>query len=165
MVLISLISNPIFSIDNVKKITVARGGDAFYPPYDMIINDEITGFHIDFVREVAKRLNTEVEFVSYPWRRAVKMLKAGELDAVTYMSKTVEREQFGYFLEGNILSILQDGFFILKDRFPDFKYSGKLTQLEPYIIGLQMGFSYGQSFDDATFLKKNNLAKNETQLI
>ncbi len=86
---------------------VTRGGDGFYPPYDMVIDNTLTGFHIDLINAVADQLQITITFETYPWKRAVEMLKNGKVDAVTYMSKTAEREQFGYFFDGNVLSVGQ----------------------------------------------------------
>lgn len=146
-----------------SEIVVARGGDGFYPPCDMIINNTLTGFHIDLVNAVAQKLNINVTFTTYPWKRAVAMLKNGGLDAVTYMTRTEERERFGYFLEGNVLSITQFGFFLLKERAGEIAFSGDLKQLQPYTIGTIRGYSYGQAFDDATYLHKDDGASTEKE--
>lgn len=153
-----------FSAEN-REIIVARGGDGFYPPCEMVINNKLTGFHIDLVNAVSQQLNIKVSFETYPWKRAVIMLKNGNIDAVTYMTRTTEREQFGYFLEGNVISMAQDGFFVLKERAHEIAYSGNLKQLQPYTIGVLRGFSYGQAFDDASYLRKDDGANIEERLL
>lgn len=161
----ALLTNYAHSADEVREIVVARGGDGFYPPFEMETDNGLTGFHIDFVKAVAQRLHVKVTFKTYPWKRAVNMLKDGHLDAITYMSKTKKREKLGYFLEGNVLSVLQDAFFILEKRAQDISYSGALKQLKPYMIGTLRGYSYGHQFDDATYLRKDDRAHTEEQLI
>lgn len=145
------------------EIVVARGGDGFYPPNDMIINNTLTGFHIDLVNAVARKLNIDVIFKTYPWKRSLIMLKDGELDAVTYMTRTREREQFGYFFEENVLSVTQFGFFVLKERAREIVYSGDFKQLQPYTIGTIRGYSYGHAFDEAAYLRKDDGANTETE--
>lgn len=81
------------------------------------------------------------------------------------MSKTEEREKFGYFFEGNILSISQIGFFILKKNQHEIHFSGDLTSLKPYTIGTCRGFSYDEKFDQATFLTKDDGAPDEIFLL
>lgn len=131
----------------------------------MVINNTLTGFHIDLVNAVARKLDLKVSFKSLPWKRAVYMLQNGSLDAVTYMTRTVEREKFGYFLDGNVLSVAQFGYFVLKEREQEFEYSGDIKQLQPYVIGTIRGYSYGQVFDNATYLSKDDGAGVEEQQI
>ncbi len=165
MCLCILLADPALSADEVREITVARGGDGFYPPFDMVIEKKLTGFHIDLINAVAQKLQIKVSFKEFPWQRAVAMLKNGDLDAITFMSKNKEREQFGYFFEGNILSLHQDGFFVPKERAQKIEFSGDLKHLQSYTIGVINGYSYGQTFDNATYLYKDDGAKTEEQLI
>jgi polar amino acid transport system substrate-binding protein len=42
-------------------------------------------------------MHIKVVFETYPWLRAINMLKKGQADAISYMGKSVEREDFAYF--------------------------------------------------------------------
>jgi polar amino acid transport system substrate-binding protein len=139
--------------------------DGSWPPWETVVNGEPVGIHIDLVRSVSKALGVPVVVKSYPWLRAIRMLKQGEADAITYMSRTAEREQFGYFMEGNVLSSTRIGFFVLKSNEDRFRFSGDLTSLKGYTLGTCRGFSYGEQFDKAGFLNKVDGASDEYALL
>ncbi len=103
-----------FAEEAPHKLLVVRP-EGSWPPWEIAAGSgEPTGIHIELIQEAARSLNLSVTIKTYPWKRAIKMLKDGYADAITYMSKTDERKQFGYFFDGNVLSVSQIGFFILK---------------------------------------------------
>ncbi len=136
-----------------KELLVVRTNEN-YPPYEMIINSKLTGLHIDLVYAVAKRMGINVTFKSVPWKRALKMMEKGEADAVSYVGYTPERKKFLYFDDGNVLSSSNYGFIILKNRIEEINYNGDLQKMRAYKIGVQAGYSYSISFDQAEYLKK-----------
>jgi polar amino acid transport system substrate-binding protein len=131
----------------------------------MVVDGELTGIHIELIREVADQLNLTVTFTAFPWPRAIDMMKKGHADAITFMSPTEERKRFGYFLPGNILSTAPVGLVTLKETAPRIEFTGDLRALERYKIGTIRGYSYGEAFDQATWLKKDNGATNDRQLL
>lgn len=139
--------------------------DGSWPPWEMVVNGEPVGIHVEMVQSVSKALGVPVVIRSYPWLRAIRMLKQGDADAITYMSRTAEREQFGYFMEGNILSSTRIGFFILKSQEGRLSFSGDLRSLKGYLLGTCRGFSYGEMFDKADFLDKDDGAADEYALL
>ena len=148
-----------------KKILIATGSGS-WPPLEMTAEDgSKSGLHIDMVQEVAKSLQIDVTFKNYPWKRAINMLKMGEAHAVTYMSWTEDREQFGYFFDGNILSSSQIAFFTLKENLDDIPYNGELKSISHLIIGTLTGYSYSEGFDNATFLKIDDSSAYESELV
>ncbi len=146
------------------ELLIARG-DGFYPPNEMVIDGKLTGFHVDLINEVGKSIGLEVKWQSVPWARAQVMAKNGEVDALSYVSKTPEREQFGYFIDGNVTSTTQNGFFVPKGNPKGVKYSGDLKLMQPFAFGTIRGFSYSPEFDQASFLRKDDGAANEEQLL
>lgn len=143
-----------------EELSIVRG-DGQYPPNEMIINGKLKGVHIDLVREIAAILNIKIIFRSEPWKRAISMIKNGEADAITYISKSPEREAFTYFLEGNIISYTENVFIAWKGEEKLIKYDGNLEKLKPYRIGTLRGYFYGEEFDKAQYLKKHVVDKME----
>lgn len=139
--------------------------DGFFPPNEMMEGEQVRGVHIDMVQAAAAKLGINVVFRSYPWKRAMIMLQRGEADAITYMGKTPEREQFGIFVEGNILSRTHNGFFALKEQAGKFDYSGDLQTVRDHVIGTIRGRAYYSEFDQATFLHKDDGAFDEEALL
>ncbi|WCE30059.1 substrate-binding periplasmic protein [Vibrio sp. SCSIO 43137] len=150
--------------NNKQEILVVKG-DGSWAPLEIYKNGKFHGFHIDLVKAVAKRLDVTVKFKSYPWKRAVEMVRRGKADAITFMSYTDERAEFGLFYPSNILSHSHIGLFTLKENAEKYSFNGDLKQLEGIKIGTIKGFVYEKSFDQAEFLTKDRSSTHETQLI
>ncbi|WP_163832788.1 substrate-binding periplasmic protein [Spartinivicinus ruber] len=149
---------------SAKDITVVRGNGS-YPPNEMVVDNVLTGFHIDLVEIIAKRLGYNCKFRSLPWKRALEMVKQGTAEAITYSVKNKVREKYLYFLKGNILSTVENRFFILKKQLNSIVYSGEYRSLVPYRIGVLIAYSYESEFNKADYLKKIYVKKAESQLI
>ncbi len=143
---------------NAEELTAVRI-DANYPPFEMVVNDTLTGLHIDLVNAVAKRVNIKINFKSVPWKRAINMVDKEKADAITYIGKSAEREKFLYYNDGNILSSSAYGLMMLKNRSKEIKFTGDLKALNNYKIGILRGYSYGSDFDKADNFKKHIVDK------
>lgn len=139
--------------------------DGYFPPNEMVEQGQLRGVHIDLILAVSKQLNIKVQFRSYPWKRAMSLVQAGEADAITYMGKTAEREKFAYFEEGNRLSSTQNGFFTTQENASKIQYAGKLQALNNLTIGTIRGRAYFPEFDVASNLQKDDNAADEEQLL
>ena len=148
--------------DEVRKLTIVRG-DGDYSPYEMMTPDnQLIGVHIDVVHAVAKILKIPIEIKTLPWSRALHWVELGKADAITYIGKTPEREKFARFYEGNVLSFSQNSFFTLKENLSKCNtFTGDLQQLEGNKIGILNGYSYGEEFDNADYLIKDDGADTE----
>lgn len=147
----------------VQTLHIVRGNGE-YPPFEMLDeNEKLIGIHIECVQAISKKLNIKVRFESLPWQRALMKVRNKQADAITYVGKTAERETFLWFLKGNTLSYSTNSFFALKEN--NVVYTGNLQELQNYSIGTIRGFSYGEAFNKAHFLKKNNATKNINQLV
>ncbi|SON52117.1 putative Polar amino acid uptake family ABC transporter, periplasmic substrate-binding protein [Vibrio tapetis subsp. tapetis] len=143
---------PISAAHAQPEMLVVRG-DGNWPPYEMTIEGELTGFHIELVKAVAQEAGIRVKFVSYPWARALKMARKGQVDAITYIAINHERQAYIDFHSENILSGTQH--FIVENKYrSDITYNGKLEQLLPHSIVHISQYSYGEPFDSNTDLIK-----------
>ncbi|MCP4754866.1 MAG: amino acid ABC transporter substrate-binding protein, partial [Proteobacteria bacterium] len=138
--------------------------NANYAPFEMVVDGKLTGLHIELVYATASRLGVNVEFQSLPWKRAIHMVKIGAADAITYVGKTPEREKFIHYNDGNVLSSSAYGFVVLSKRADKIRYNGDLQSMRAYKIGAQLGYSYGNAFDQAKYLNKH-VVKNVASLI
>lgn len=167
--------------NSTPTLFVARGNGNI-PPFEWENENGVQGMHIDLVRAVGKKLGLEVQFETVPWKRALIKMQVKGSDAITYVSKTVDREDFIYFIEGNIISKTNVHFFTIdktekKEKmtfwkirsFKDFKewISGtepppyepinidrSIYNLKDYKIAVQKGYSYGDEFENIEGLKK-----------
>ncbi|NOH22134.1 transporter substrate-binding domain-containing protein [Vibrio europaeus] len=142
-----------------EELVVARG-DGNWPPYEMVVDGELTGFHIDLIKAVAEHIDVDVTFKPFPWKRAVKMVASGNVDAISYIAKSPERTEFVYFSEDNVLSGAEH--FLVKHKArSDIQYDGLIENLAPYSIVYISGYTLGKSFDEATHIDKNGVKSGE----
>jgi|GEM_PF-569704 len=146
-------------------LVIARGNHS-YPPYEIMSAEQaLTGLHIEIIAAIAKQLDLKIEFKSVPWKRALYMIKHGKADAISYISKTKERQAFAIFHEENILSYGNYVFFALNEDRHAIHFTGELEQLKPYSIGTIMGYHYSPKLEEATYLKVDNQSKSEDILL
>jgi len=143
-----------------QEIVVAHGDDN-YPPYEMMQNNKLTGFHVELIKQVAKKLEITVRFKSYPWKRALTMVKNGKVDAVTFVGVNADRSNYIIFTPGNELSFAHTGLVVLASRQSEFNFNGiQLDNLRHFKFGHNLGFIYGNYYDLAT-LDKSPFTSNE----
>lgn len=143
-----------------QELIIVRGNEN-YPPYEYTKDHQLTGFHIELVQHVAKEIPVKAVFKNVPWKRALSMIEDGTADAITFITKTKERERFTLFLEENKLSSSYSGFIALTGHHLSKRYDGTLASVEDLNIGVQLGFKYGNAFDNATNITKVELSSAE----
>ena len=78
---------------------VRIGGDAYWPPIEFLSEDgAYQGLSADYLALLSQRLGIEFEVVVYSdWPATLEMLKNKELDALSGVIRTDERERFALF--------------------------------------------------------------------
>ena len=133
-----------------------------YPPfYFFNEKEEPTGICIDIIHQVAKAMNLDVQFSSFPWKRMIHNGKEGSVDAIMPLFKTAERETFLHYPANHL--ILEDNSFYTLQSSP-LRYSGKLDDVLDRYIGVIQGYSYGEEFDNKRFKNKTAVGSDD-QLI
>lgn len=135
-------------------------GDDNWPPYEMVEGGFLTGFHVELIRTVAKRIDVKIEFQTVPWLRAMHMVKLGHADAITYVAKNTERLEFIQFDKYNALSGA-DHYLIKRKDSPEVNFSGEIKNLAPYSIAHISGYTFGDEFDSAKFIEKTSVKTPE----
>ncbi|MBT3185799.1 MAG: transporter substrate-binding domain-containing protein, partial [Nitrospina sp.] len=65
------------------------------PPFSFAEHGRPKGFSVDYMRLLAEKTGLDVEFVTGPsWDEFMAMMKAGELDVMTNIAKTPERQEY-----------------------------------------------------------------------
>ena len=130
-------------------------------PYTYLDGETPAGFEIETVQNVFHDLGYPLEFTCYPWKRCLVAMKTGDADLIVSLLKTPKREDFVLFPREHI-SLSRTVFFTLSGR--RIRYTGNLGDLRGMTIGVIAGFSYGEAFDEAVFLRKDE-AKNPEILL
>ena len=81
-------NNPVIRVHNERN----------FEPYSFFENGKPQGHSVDFIRLLAQRAGMEVEFVSdHSWNEYLEMLRAGQIDVMTNIVLSPEREAYMYF--------------------------------------------------------------------
>jgi len=126
-----------------------------YPPFEFAENGQIKGISTEIVNEAFKRMGIKIVIKTYPWARAMDMVKNGEVDGIFSVFKTPERKAFIDFPTPLVADV--QSLFVLKDS--DLKFDGDLSKLNQESIASVTGYSYGEKFDTAV---KNGVIKLES---
>lgn len=113
------------------------------PPFAFQNNGEAQGIYPLLIKEIFRRMNTEVVVESMPWKRGLMEVRQGRA-GLAGLYKTVERlELFDYtdklYDEELLLYVRKDS---------DYVYQG-LDSLRGKKVGVLRGWSYGDDFDEA----------------
>ncbi len=127
-------------------------------PYTYQEGSAAKGFEIDIFRAVMNRMGVKAEFLQFPFKRCLKMLEDGNAQALISLLKSPERAKYTIFPEEHI-SISRTLFFTTEGR--KIRYGGNLKGLQKYTIGVIAGFAYGEVFDNAKYLKKEEVLDAE----
>ncbi len=121
-------------------------------PYTFSHNGKPSGFELEIFQAVIQRMNYSASYVNFPWKRCLENMKSGEADVIISALKTSDREEYILF-PATYISVSRTVFFVRNGH--NIRYDGKLEQLKNYTIGVIMGFTYGDEFDKANYLHKD----------
>lgn len=152
------VSDPHQSHSNDSSLLIAH---TEWFPYTYTEEGKAKGFELEIFEAVAKSLDISFTFKSYPWSRCLKYLKLGKVDGLISMLKTQERDEFTAFVNEPIS--VSSTVFIATWGFQT-AYTGNLTELKHLNIGVIKDFSYGDTFDNASFLNLD-ASPNTEQLL
>ncbi|WP_413289546.1 substrate-binding periplasmic protein [Bdellovibrio sp. HCB337] len=122
-----------------KFVVVVEDSDNY--PFEYRENGRWTGYHIDIITSITKKLGWQVEWLAIPWPRAKSALEKREADAISYFITTPGKEEKDLvLLEDNILHHPVGVFFIQAKRKKELRYTGGgLEPLAKFTIGIIQG--------------------------
>ena len=120
-------------------------------PFEYVQGDGQThgGFHLEEIDQVATRLGWHVIYKPMPWQRALRSLQLGQVDALSYLARTADRERYAVFLPAAIQHRQYAGLFVRRSqrqRFPD---SRDPCRYAGYRVAAASNYFYGQTVQDA----------------
>lgn len=140
-----------------------------YPPYQYEENGVVDGIVVRILNRAFEIAGHEIEIEVMPWKRAIKMAKEGEADAIFTAYKTAERETF---LDYSTVVVMEQVVSVFTQPDTNIGYDGTMGSLADVSLGLVSGLSYGATVDDAiaagTFQQvdyANTSEQNVTKLI
>lgn len=147
-----------FTAANAANWTVAT--DQNFPPYVFKDGADIKGIHYDIVAAVMKQMGKDYKLSAYPWARVVAVTDGNKVDfSFPWVGKP---ERFEKYL---MIGPLHKGRTVFAVKSDSSISYNSLQDLKDYKIGTVRGYAYEKSFDDASFLRKDNQAKDNVAII
>ncbi|WP_022940924.1 transporter substrate-binding domain-containing diguanylate cyclase [Psychromonas hadalis] len=134
-------------------------------PFNFIENNEVKGYSNDLMRLVAKNVGLEIDFVvGYHWNDYLMMLKNGEIDVITNMKRTPEREKYAIFTQYKPLKAING---LL--TFDETSHYLDFNSLKNKNVAVVRGFFYEElmrtHFPDINVLLTNSTEESVEQLV
>lgn len=129
---------------SLGAIEPLRVGTIDYPPYIYAADQNLQGISIDLLSTLLTETNIKAEINIYPWKRALRLVEAGELDAVFPALKTLERERYLQFMDDVFYEEHVSAFYLNGNAYT---YDAGLHFLKGSRVCLQRGFSVGEKMD------------------
>lgn len=114
-------------LTTVKKGTLTVGSDIPFEPFEFEKDGKLTGFDVELVEEIARRLGLEVEWVDTDFEGIFTQLAAGRFDAVASATTiTEERKKQVNFTRPYYLA--QQALIVNSQKTPNIKSTDDLKQ-------------------------------------
>lgn len=136
--------------DSNVILTVAMQDIGYFPFY-YTENGKIKGFSVDVLDYIEANSKYDFEFIILSWPRSLYLVAQGRVDLILSLFKTSKREQIYSFIEPSYVDEANQLFTLTDNKL---EFNGQLQQLTPYSIGIIREYSYGEYFDEASYLNK-----------
>jgi len=142
----------------VEQITVIYNDYAPYCYANKNASEGANGLCVEIIQAVAETLDIKVKFDGpYSWTICLDLMKEGKVDAFANVIKTSEREEYMTYYENELIDDTNS--FIVRNN-SNISWMGNLHSMEIYTIGVMKSYSYGKTFDAASFLNLDDSEKN-----
>ncbi|MCC5826711.1 transporter substrate-binding domain-containing protein [Alkalimonas sp.] len=125
------------------------GADSYFPPHLIPGDNDWQGLSIELARVLAKEAGCELTILQSPWRRSLQLIAQGQLDMISHLSFSEQRQQDFHFIGPHHLETVV----LIGDpqRLPALH---KLEQLaswpKEFLVAILNGAYYGEAFEQLT---------------
>ncbi len=105
----------------------------------------------ELLKAIADKLNAELKFIPAPFKRRLQLMKDGDIDFISGLLKTAEREKYIYYVYPPYKERSDTVFFLPKGKQA---FLQKYEDLYAMKIGTNLGSKYFPQFDHDTKLNK-----------
>ncbi|QYJ80149.1 substrate-binding periplasmic protein [Shewanella acanthi] len=158
------LSQPLCALDQAAVPVIRMGIADDFPPFYFSNEDgDYAGASYEIVVKLCESLGYKVQTTQFSSMKEL-MLQVGQgtVDVVPNLSATESRRKVAQFTTVPHIYETQD-LIIRRDSHID--YSGRLFQLSQYRVGTIWGWTYGDYFDSADYIRRQNVNSSEEQLI
>lgn len=116
-----------------------------YPPYYYNENGTWKGLSVELLDTLIKEAGYTSKYIKTPFKRGLIQLKQGQLDVMTNLAITEEREEYMYFVGPQMDESMK--LFFLKDSHYEINSLDDIKEIQGK-IGIQLGAFYGEKFNN-----------------
>ncbi|XOV77404.1 MAG: substrate-binding periplasmic protein [Aestuariibacter sp.] len=124
-------------------------------PYNCEVNEKKQGFMLDIAKQVFKRTNYRIEYVTMPWARAIQLVRLGTIDGLVGVGRQEVKE---LVFPDMPLGVASHTFYTLPQS--AWHYQG-LESLEQIKLGVIQSYSYGDL--NKRYIENNRHDKSRIQ--
>ncbi|MCP4134793.1 MAG: transporter substrate-binding domain-containing protein [bacterium] len=128
-----------------------------FAPYEYSDNGKPAGILVEIVQKVCKNAGVPIHLKLLPFKRALKMVKEGQMDGLFNFYKTPERLKSFDYSEPIITNPLVN--FVRKDSALNYR---TLNDLNGKKVGVMRGYTYGVEFDGNKKILKQETDSHES---
>ncbi|MCP3922875.1 MAG: amino acid ABC transporter substrate-binding protein [Desulfobacterales bacterium] len=133
-----------------------------WPPRRIVTKTSFSGIDAEIIQNIAAHLKLEVRFVECPWARCLYMLELGQVDIISGLLKSPEREKYIHYINPPYLKKSTKVFYLPKGKGHLIKKYEDLYKLSD--IGVAISTKYFPRFDADSRISKYKVA-NEVHLL
>jgi len=139
--------------------TIRVGMSGGYFPFTFVEQDELQGFEVDFMREVAERTGDEVEFVTMSFSGLIGALESGRIDTVAnQITITPEREERFVFSQPYVFDGAQ---VVVKEGNEEI---GGVEDLRGKTVAVNLGSNFEQLLRELPFADEIDIRTYESNI-
>lgn len=132
-----------------------------YPPYYYEEAGQLKGAAVELAETAAAQLGHTLSYQRLPWARVQYSLRSGRVDMSILYFHTAERAEDVVYTDQ---PYLEEASYLVAPRHLEVSYNGNLRALSDYHFVQVRGYSHGEEYDQADYLKKLTV-NNEADLL
>ncbi len=118
-----------------------------FPPFSFLINNQLSGFTIDYLELLEQKTGIEFEIVSGTWKQNFTAFRQGRVDIITGISFTEERNSYTLFSDPYYLLPT-----VVYTRENGFQYNG-IDDLKGKLVGIEEQVYYREYLEQVPEIK------------
>lgn len=123
------------------------------PPYYFTENvPQPTGLSLDLLRPAVNQLGWKIEIITCPFPRCLKLAEQGQVDIVSGLIKTAERERYLHFIEPAMMNF--ESSFVFYSRPEQSLSIHQVADLKGRTVAVMRNAVYFPEFDNASGFEK-----------
>lgn len=137
-----------FALSNDSELIYANES---FPPWFIQEKDGYHGIDVEILQELARRLDLKLIVNECPWKRCLTQMQKGQIDILSSLFKTSEREAYMHFIEPFYYSAHDTVFYVRRDSSKNLIAYSDLQQMS---VGTASGMKYFPRFDQDSKIDK-----------